>query len=461
MQPWVSSPTKTKQSILTIADGLNQSVESIEIKDSQCTSVMNMDSFLYPTLTTIGGVREFSQLFGTISSIFKYQDNLYVTNGSGLYRQSGNAFQSVYAQPNNDQTMWDASLFFDGSKMYFTDGVSQLKQYSGNQLTTVTDSPDAGAFVTTHANRFFLAKRINNELRFSSLRDATKWTDTDKYTGSGTIVVETPDGEKPTGLTTFGDQVILFKKYTMHKLYGEDSTNFTMAQPYGVGCISDKSIVVTRDSLYFLGVDGFYIYQGGLAPVKISDPIKNYIAIMNPNQQNCAGYDGRFVYLSLCTSGSLTPNVTLKYDTQGGRWWVLSYAISAFYLDGTRLYGGTSTGKIVVINESTSILDQPINWSIELKPMSEEDETVRKVINKLWVVADVEPTSSLKLSYAVGTEGTTWNQVYSSTNGSGQIQTLTIPVIVRTPERWFRLRLEGTGKVRIHRVIKEVSRRGS
>jgi hypothetical protein len=46
MEPWVSSPTKIKPVIVTLAEGINQSVESIEIKDSQATSAVNVDSFL-------------------------------------------------------------------------------------------------------------------------------------------------------------------------------------------------------------------------------------------------------------------------------------------------------------------------------------------------------------------------------------------------------------------------------
>jgi hypothetical protein len=37
---------KSKDTIVTLADGINQSVESIEIKDSQATSAVNVDSFL-------------------------------------------------------------------------------------------------------------------------------------------------------------------------------------------------------------------------------------------------------------------------------------------------------------------------------------------------------------------------------------------------------------------------------
>ncbi len=461
MEPWISSPNKLKKSILTISDGINQSVEPIEIKDSQATTSTNVDSLMYPTLQTILGNRQFSQHFGVISKIFKYQDNLYITNGSGIYKQEGEFFSVIYASGNDDQRLWDAALFFDGTKMYFTDGFSQLKEVVGNSVTTVDDSPDEGSFVTTHSNRFFIASRVNNNLKYSALRDATDWSDTDLNVGSGTIIVETADGEKPTGLTSFADHVILFKKYTMHKLYGDDSNNFTMSQPYGIGCISDKSIIATKDTLYFLGIDGFYAYQGGLTPVKISEPIKNYLAIMNPVQGNCAGTDGRFIYLSLCTSGSIYPNLTLKYDTERGQWFPVSFVCTAYYLDGTRLYGGTSDGRIIVLNQTTALLGSPINWNIELKPFSEDDETIRKTINRLFVVADVEPSSTIKVSYAVGTEGNVWTQVYASTNGAGQIQTMNIPVVVRTPERWYRIRIEGTGKVRIHRLIREISRRGS
>lgn len=102
-----------------------------------------------------------------------------------------------------------------------------------------------------------------------------------------------------------------------------------------------------------------------------------------------------------------------------------------------------------------------INWSIETKPFSEGDETVRKTINRLWVIADIEPGSTLIAAYAAGTEAGTWNVVSSTTNGTGAIQSIRIPVIVNTPQIWYRLKLYGTGKVKIHRVIREVSGRNS
>ncbi|MNT09093.1 hypothetical protein D3C72_1438610 [compost metagenome] len=307
-----------------------------------------------------------------------------------------------------------------------------------------------------------MANRNDNLLSYSGLRLATDWSSTDKYTGTGKITVETQDGEKPTGLSSFSNHVVLFKRYTMHKLFGEDSTNFTMTQPYGVGCISDRSIVPTRDSLYWLGPDGFYDYMGGAAPVKISDPIKNYINSINQSyaQHCCAGTDGRFVYLSLVTGVNTIPNVTMKYDIHGSRWWPVDFVATSYFLDGTTLYFGTADGKIMKMGGNT-FNGSPINWSFETKPFSDGDETVRKVIHKLFIVADIEVGSTLKVDYAGGTEGATWTNVSNTTNGTGQIQTLKIPVIVRTPETWFRLRLSGTGPVKIHRIVREISRRGA
>lgn len=463
MQPWTASPQKTKQVVVTLADGLNQSVESIEIKDSQTTSVINMDSSLYPTVQVSEGHSLFLQHTGYINRFFMFLGYWYCGNEKGMYKYTGSGWSPVYEYSDaNNNRLWDAAMFFDGSKLYFIDGSLQLRQYDGSSLTTLSSAPANSSFLTTHANRFYLANRNDNLLSYSGLRDASDWTSTNKYTGTGKITVETPDGEKPTGLTSFSNHVIMFKKYTMHKLFGEDSTNFVMTLPYAVGCISDRSIVATRDSLYWLGPDGFYDYMGGSKPVKISDPIKNYIANINMDYaQHCvSGTDGRFVYLSLVTGSATLPNVTLKYDIQTGAWWVMGFVATSYYLDGQQLYFGTSDGKIMKMGGNTYNGNQ-MSWFIETKPFSEGDETARKAIHKLWIVGDIEVGSTLNVAYAGGTEGGTWNTVKTMTNGTGMIQSIRIPVIVRTPEIWFRLKLWGTGKAKIHRIIREVSGRGA
>lgn len=461
MEPWISSPNKNKPAIVTLADGINQSIESIEIKDSQSTSAINLDSFLYPTLQTVDGHALHSQHTGYINRLFKFKDTWYCGNAKGLYKFAGSSWTAVYEYSNTDNNrLWDSAQFFDGSKLYFIDGSLQLRQYDGSSLTTISGAPVSN-YLTTYANRFYMANKNDNLLSYSGLRDASDFTSTNKYTGTGKITVETQDGEKPTGLANFANHVILFKKYSMHKLFGEDSTNFNMTQPYGVGCIADRTIVPTRDSLFWLGPDGFYDYMGGAAPTKISDPIKKYIEQINMAyaQHCCAGTDGRFVYLSLVTGSATLPNVTLKFDLITRSWWPVEFVATSYFLDGQILYFGTADGKIMRMG-GNNFNGAPINWSIETKPFS-ADETARSVIHKLFIVADIEVGSTLTVAYAGGTEGGSWTVAQTINNGTGVIQSIRIPVVVRTPEFWYRLKLYGTGKVKIHRVIREVSRRGA
>ncbi|MCE3202470.1 hypothetical protein [Paenibacillus sonchi] len=463
MQGWTAAPNKTKPVTLTLGDGLNQAMEPIEIGDGQGVSVLNLDSALYPTLQTRDGHTLLNQHFGYINRLFRFKGEWYCGNQRGLYRLTGGVWAALYDYGNDDNNrLWDANIFFSGDKLYFLDGSLQLQQWDGTTLTALSSAPAGSAFLTTHANRFYLANRSDNLLSFSGLRDAADWTSTNKYTGTGKITVETADGELPTGLTSFSDHVILFKRYTMHELFGEDSTNFTMTAPYPVGCISDRSIVQNRTALYWLGPDGMYEYQGGSSPVKISEPIKTYIESINQaNARHCCfGTDGRFLYVSLVTGGSQLPTVTLKYDIAGRRWWPCSFVATSYYLDGQTLYMGTADGRILQAGGSTDA-GAAINWSIEPKPWSDGAETGRAALHKFWVVAEIDPGAALSIAYAPGLAGDNWTTVTTLTNADGVTRSYRVPVVVRTPETWFRSKLFGSGRVKIHRIIREVTRRNA
>jgi hypothetical protein len=461
MQGWTSSPNKTRPVTVTLADGLNQAAEPIEIGDGQTVSSLNLDSALYPTLQSREGFTLLSQHAGYINRLFRFKGEWYCGNQRGLYRLTGGVWTVVYDYGNDDSSrLWDVSMFFDGSKLYFIDGNLQLQQWDGTTLTALGSAPAASSFLTTHANRFFLANRSDNLLSFSGLRDAADWTSTDKYVGTGKITVETADGELPTGLTSFSDHVIMFKRYTMHELFGEDSTNFYMSAPYPVGCISDRSIVQNRMALYWLGPDGVYEYQGGSSPVRISEPIKNYIESINQANARhcCSGTDGRFLYVSLVTGSDTLPSVTLKYDIQGRRWWPCSFVATSYYLDGQTLFMGTADGRILRAGGSSDA-GALINWSIEPKPWSDGAETGRAALHKLTIVAELAAGAALHIAYAPGLAGGSYTTVRTLTNTDGATQSYRIPVVVHTPETWFRPRLFGSGQVKIHRIIREVTRR--
>lgn len=461
MQYWNSTPQKAKPITYTLSEGINQAVEPLELRDGQAAAVTNLDSLESPTLSVRDGYTLHSEAEGYINRLFMFQGFLYYGSSKGLYKRNGGGWDVVYEYSNtNNNRLWDTAQFFDGSKLYFVNDDLELQEYDGSTLKTLTDAPDNSAFLTTHANRFYLANRNNNNLSYSSLRKADDWSDVDEYVGSGTIVVETEDGELPTGLTNFADHVILFKRYTMHELFGEDSTNFTMSDPYPYGCISDRTIVKSKYGLFFLGPDGFYLYQGGSAPRKISDPVKKYIESINlSHSRHCvAGTDERFVYLSLVTGSNTTPNVTLKYDMEHETWWVESYVATAYFLDGQTFY--MAIGGNIYTTGGASDNGAPISWEWVSKPYADGDEISKKSLHKLWLIADIEESSSVNVYYSADSEGDNWTLAKSVTP-TGKLQNVRIPLIVKTPSEWFRIKLSGSGKAKFHRLVREVARRGN
>lgn len=112
MQGWTASPNKTRPVTVTLADGLNQAAEPIEIGDGQAVSVLNLDSALYPTLQTREGFKLISQHTGYINRLFRFKLEWYCGNQRGLYRLTGGIWSTVYEYGNDDNNrLWDVAMF--------------------------------------------------------------------------------------------------------------------------------------------------------------------------------------------------------------------------------------------------------------------------------------------------------------------------------------------------------------
>lgn len=465
MQGWVSKPNKTVSVTSTLAGGVNQSVDPIEIPEGQVAYSMNMDTFLAPTLQTTDGYTRLATLSFSTDSFFRIGTKLYITTDAGIYEllPGGGATQKYNStNPGIGNKLWSVAKFFDGSSVYFVQDYGRLTFFDGTTAQDVTSAPIDQSFVAAYSNRFFSASRKDNLLHYSGLRAPTDWSSTDPYVGSGKIAADTDDGEHPTGLVNFGGSLILFKRKTMHKLLGDDSTNFALIQPFNIGCISSHAITQANGILYFLGMDGVYAYDGGNPPAKISQDIEPEIRNINLSAAvycNMAS-DGRFLYLALATGTDIRTNRTYKFDLQGGQWSRMEYDIYSFYLDDKTMYASTRQGAIIRFGAEK--FDQtPISWEVRTKPYSDGDETTRLAINRLYAIVDVDPGATLEIHYALGAEGEDWMLAYSTTNGTGQAQSLRIPVIVRQPTNWYRVRLRGLGRTKIHRLLRESQRRGN
>jgi hypothetical protein len=453
MNYWTSSKRNVKLKTYTLADGINQGIESIEIGDGQLTSAVNVDSFLYPTLSVRDGFTQHSAKGSYINHLTKFNGALVLANSQGIYKYSGGSWQTIYEFGSADNTrFWDSVVFMD--KLYFLAKDLQLREYDGTTVNTMSAAPTGTNKLTSHANRLYIVK--DNTLYYSALRKPSDWSTVDD---AGQIVVETSDGEKMSALVSYADHVMVFKKYTYHELFGTGPKNYTMREGAKIGAVSNRAIVEVNGVLYWLGTDGVYAYLGGAAPDLISKDIDPVIRSINPSYyDHCVmGTDGRFLYLTLVTDGNTMPNVTWKYDTQRRSWWKESYVATAFYLDGQTFYFGTVDGKLY---KKGGVNDNgiAISWEAITKPYIDGDEITKKVMHRLYVVADIDAGSTLEAYYSPDAEGENWIKAGSITP-TGTLQNARIPII-GVPSEWIRIKLKGTGRAKIHRLVREMSRRG-
>lgn len=460
---WSSRPNKVKEETITFAGGVDYSVDPLSLPETFVAKATNVDSTFAPAVQTRPGYAVTFASLRYYSKLFVYKSALYGARDDGLFRINSS---SVFIPPGTDTArQWSFAKFINGSLLYFLTGMSKLQKYDGTTVTEIASAPAQQSYVAAYRNRLFTAGREDNLLHWSGLRDGDDWTSTDLYTGSGKLAVETDDGETPTAIVEFAGSLILFKRNSMHKLYGDDATNFTLNQAFKIGCVSENSIVQIGSVLYFLAPDGMYAYDGGNPPVKISQPIQPYIESMSvaSAKTHSAGTDGRFLYLSLTLATNVYPSQGFKYDTQSGRWWEMSIAPTTYFLnDQTLNFALYNQG--IMRREGLTDPSGMIPFELRTRTFGAGDETVRKGLHRIYAIVDVDPNASLDISYALGAEGEVWTPVYTTTNGTGQAQSLRIPVIIpaqRGPNYWYRIRFVGLGRVRIHRLITEITRRGN
>jgi len=90
------------------------------------------------------------------------------------------------------------------------------------------------------------------------------------------IDVDKDDGDIITGITSFFDQLIIFKRNTIYILSGTDETNFSIQRAQSdtrVGCVAARTIAVADNYVLFLSERGVYAFDG-LRTIYVSQKIE-------------------------------------------------------------------------------------------------------------------------------------------------------------------------------------------
>lgn len=380
----------------------------------------------------------------TISGAVKTNDdpNVYesIYNGSFEVKQAGTNYILIEVSTDEKRTQARPGTGETGLSItrtsYVQTGVTVKRKtlyiQGGGDVQIRRKSPDMD-FVCEHGNRLWGCSSENHEIYACKLGDPTNWScyegiSTDSYT-----VSVGSDGDF-TGCCAHMGYVLFFKEHSISVMYGDKPSNFQLStrQMPGVreGC--EKSLCVVNETLYYVGREGVYQYDGA-APKKISDGILSELTAA------VAGHQDGKLYLSCQKDGEQT---LLVYDPRYQIWDIEDNTLFQFTTnyDG-KLYYITWTGILKTITgDDTSLIE----WNIEsgdLRENSLEQKWISKVLFNLWLESGSEADLFFQFD-----DDPIWHRactVHSIVN-----KTYSIPIVPQRCSK-FRWRLEGYGQMKL------------
>lgn len=299
-------------------------------------------------------------------------------------------------------------------------------------ITFTRESQDFD-FVCEHNNRLWACNSLNHEIYASKLGDPTNWNcyegiSTDSYTAT-----VGSDGEF-TGCISHMGYVLFFKEQSIHIMYGAKPSNFqlntTIAPGVRKGC--SKSLCVVNETLFYVGRNGVYSYDGAI-PQKVSDNIVSELS------DAVAGQQDNHYYLSCLKDGKQS---LLVYDPQYKLWDVE---------DDTRFkYAAYGDGMLHFIdgaNQLTTITgdrDEIIWWSMDSGDIVASDLN-QKYISKIrfYFSMDVGAEADIYIQYDMDPLWHRQGTVHSITK-----KTYTVPILAQRCYK-FRWKIEGKGQMKL------------
>lgn len=128
-------------------------------------------------------------------------------------------------------------------------------------------------FVMENNNRLWGCSSENHEIYCCKLGDPKNWYNYETEADNAYAVTVGSDGEF-TGCVRYSTYMLFFKESTVHVLRGTKPSNFALTEKAltGVRKGCSRSLIVINETLYYVGRDGVYAYDGAI-PQKISDNI--------------------------------------------------------------------------------------------------------------------------------------------------------------------------------------------
>ena len=353
-------------------------------------------------------------------------------NGSKTVRGAGTGYILVDGTLSSNITQ--ASGITINRTAFEQTGVT-VKRTSFTRTSGITIKRQSQSFdyVCEHDNRLWACSSANHEIYASKLGDPTNWNcyegiSTDSYT-----VTVGSDGDF-TGCASHMGYVLFFKEQSISVMYGNKPSNFQLSQRQmpGVRAGCNRSLCVVNETLYYVGRDGVYQYDGA-APKKISDNIVSTLTEAVASQQ-----DGK-LYISCLKGGSRS---LLVYDPRYQIWSAEDNTRFRFaaYGEGILYYIDGSNALRTITGDDSPVID----WSLEsgdLRENSLNQKWISKAQFNLWLDSGSEANIYFQFD-----DDPLWHRAW--TVHSVVNKTYNIPIVPQRCSR-FRWKIEGKGQAKL------------
>lgn len=220
-----------------------------------------------------------------------------------------------------------------GASMFSTNDSFNLAWDAFSFNVLVYDKPTAPEYQTSfvetftpryieiNQNRLFQAgfSAAPSDVFFSEIGEP------ERVNAESTFEVRTNDGDEITGMKSYRDELVVFKRYSFHKLLGDSADNYNLAElSTEYGCISNKAIAEYQNRLVFLDEKGIVEYNGANWDI-ISYPVEDTFRRMNINaaiQKAVAVHhqNRNQIWFGIPVDGSTVNNLTVVYDYLLNAW---------------------------------------------------------------------------------------------------------------------------------------------
>jgi len=300
------------------------------IDDTELSSGKNLSTLDLPAISP----REALKTISTLTS----PTDLLIVNGKLVYID-GTSFYYDGVVKGTVTAGTKSMVDFNGRVVIFPD--KKYYDYIGNTFGTMTCPYDI-EYATVHYNRIFGIK--GNNIYASKLGEFDTWQD---YSGTelDSWATDVAGHGDFTGITSFQDHVVFFKRDAMFELYGYTPSQFRVLEVNKVGCVDSRGIKEVNGRLYFASEKGIMTYAGGV-PELISERLNI------DNLTSCAlGGDNRNLYVSYGTE-------TYVFDTLMQAWLpYMDKVVKRFANGANSLYFIATDNKLYQLNEGTELVE--------------------------------------------------------------------------------------------------------